>query len=61
MAGRDAPPREAPPCPPNQCKQCWDHAHVVHPLSLEGVLSRKQCSACWSHFVNGCNGEKKAS
>ncbi|MFF7802066.1 pRL2-8 [Streptomyces olivaceus] len=42
-----------PPCPPDQCPQCWQHAHDS---SIHRALKGKDCGPCLDHLATNCNG-----
>lgn len=43
-----------PPCPKNQCPQCWDHAY--NPAAHKGLAWNEDCPACLDHLNTKCRG-----
>lgn len=43
-----------PPCPPNQCPQCWQHAYDRN--THKGLAPREDCPKCVDHMNTNCRG-----
>lgn len=43
-----------PPCPKNQCPQCWEHAH--NPEIHRRLKPGEDCVPCLNHMATNCNG-----
>ncbi|MFD9072106.1 pRL2-8 [Streptomyces lasiicapitis] len=43
-----------PPCLPNQCPQCWQHAY--DPSTHAGLGPREDCPQCVDHMITDCRG-----
>ncbi|MGD6749151.1 pRL2-8 [Streptomyces sp. BH105] len=43
-----------PPCPKNQCPQCWEHAYnsEIH----RRLKSGEECRPCLDHMATNCDG-----